>query len=952
MFLFLIIASLNASEPFEVAHYQTIITETNAPFAPRDLTRAGDRVFFSADHAMHGREPWVSDGTAAGTGILADLEPGTGGSDPQGFHIIGSRLYVRTHIDGNYPWYVLDLETDTVQPLDGPGGTYEGRGALTAGSLFYWTRAGELVQVDGTSSHVRATLPAPLPTRFGDPVVMKDRVYVVTAQAGEGFTLWKESNGVFQVVSRFIEDKAVYSTHYYVSFGLHADADRLYAWATWARGPKPHAEIWTSDGTAEGTGKLWEVTTESYSDTPITDSAFVDDTLYFSLRDGAGYRLAAAKNGVFYWVPGSGFIGGKLGVSDNGLLFSMSRAPGTSTLHVLPDDNAQPVPLLNARDARHMKQKADGFTYGVATVSGVYAVFRTDGTPEGTEVLGEGFADDCTGVHGRYIAAMSGELGFLENGETTRVDMNGLPRTTAMDVYRGGVVQDRFYFLSDGKLWEGFPDNALPVAELDDDMITPWGVGQFGVAGDNDYYFLEGGRNIWMIRAGNATRLRLNENIAAVQADDKTTYLFTDSFFDKGLFTLDSETLYLRELDRLRVRGEAASVFYRDKLWFPKVVDDDFMLARTDGNTVETVVRLTDRVSDRTAQAGIRGYLEADGYLYIEALEPHRVEDRYALLRSVLFRTDGSNRNTIRLGYGAFPKALSHGVTAIHENRLHVVAGDDLQFLAELDANAVGWENSPVVDGQMVFAGENGLWITDGSPEGTAPWLQTPVLASPFFIGTLGSKLLVGTDAGDKPGLWAVDRHDRSLTSLGEFSSLRRAAEASLNHAGKFYFPAETDRGDELWVTDGTVVGTRLVEDLEPGPKSSYPTNPAAAGDTLWFRAFTGEDWSWFTLTEDTVVEPEPLKIRLTAPSLTVGSCPRTAWVSGDPEGAEIEWEITNGRIEGDPTAARIRFHPTGIEAMILKVTVTDGNRRGTAEQRIGVVQLPRDPCAQDAEGE
>src|SRR4051794_22862914 len=43
-----------------------------------NLTRAGDRVFYVANDGVHGSELWSSDGTAAGTAMVADLTPGPG----------------------------------------------------------------------------------------------------------------------------------------------------------------------------------------------------------------------------------------------------------------------------------------------------------------------------------------------------------------------------------------------------------------------------------------------------------------------------------------------------------------------------------------------------------------------------------------------------------------------------------------------------------------------------------------------------------------------------------------------------------------------------------------------------------------------------------------------------------------------------------------------------------
>jgi ELWxxDGT repeat protein len=46
--------------------------------------------------------------------------------------------------------------------------------------------------------------------------------------------------------------------------------------------------------------------------------------------------------------------------------------------------------------------------------------------------------------------------------------------------------------------------------------------------------------------------------------------------------------------------------------------------------------------------------------------------------------------------------------------------------------------------------------------------------------------------------------------------------------------------GRELWQTDGTAAGTRLVQDVLAGPASSEPASFAAAGDTLFFAANDG----------------------------------------------------------------------------------------------------------------
>src|SRR5271166_5527277 len=49
---------------------------------PVDLVVVGATLFFSGIDAGHGKELWRSDGTQAGTKLVADINPGPGGSNP------------------------------------------------------------------------------------------------------------------------------------------------------------------------------------------------------------------------------------------------------------------------------------------------------------------------------------------------------------------------------------------------------------------------------------------------------------------------------------------------------------------------------------------------------------------------------------------------------------------------------------------------------------------------------------------------------------------------------------------------------------------------------------------------------------------------------------------------------------------------------------------------------
>ena len=107
-------------------------------------------------------------------------------------------------------------------------------------------------------------------------------------------------------------------------------------------------------------------------------------------------------------------------------------------------------------------------------------------------------------------------------------------------------------------------------------------------------------------------------------------------------------------------------------------------------------------------------------------------------------------------------------------------------------------------DGRLFFTADDGvtgreLWVSDGSAGGT--------------------RLLVQIEAGPDDG------QIRDLTPVG----------------GQLFFVARNEvAGEELWVTDGTAAGTRLAADIRIGPAGSNPSRLSAVGDTLVFAADDG----------------------------------------------------------------------------------------------------------------
>ena len=82
-----------------------------------DLVVHQSRLFFNGDDGIHGGEPWTSDGTAAGTRMIADVVPGKPGSYPYNWVPLGAAVYFVNHAAGGGRLWKTDLAGSGVAPV-------------------------------------------------------------------------------------------------------------------------------------------------------------------------------------------------------------------------------------------------------------------------------------------------------------------------------------------------------------------------------------------------------------------------------------------------------------------------------------------------------------------------------------------------------------------------------------------------------------------------------------------------------------------------------------------------------------------------------------------------------------------------------------------------------------------------------------------------------------------
>ena len=205
-------------------------------------------------------------------------------------------------------------------------------------------------------------------------------------------------------------------------------------------------------------------------------------------------------------------------------------------------------------------------------------------------------------------------------------------------------------------------------------------------------------------------------------------------------------------------------------------------------------------------------------------------------------------------------KALSNGIIfqqddGVHGNVWYRSDGTTAGTTSlDPDLNDLLSNNSEpiIIDNKAYFlAGDatNGLepWVTDGSPTGTRMLAnintnnQSSGIANMTRIGTTANYVFSSNDGVYGEELWVTDFTTAGTRMVRELQTGTENSAQSSPHqfyaAGdKVFFRAFSDAtGWEMWVTDGTSVGTRAL-DLNPGRPDSYIDQAYGLNGKLVFR--------------------------------------------------------------------------------------------------------------------
>ena len=652
-------------------------------------------------------------------------------------------------------------------------------------------------------------------------------------------------------------------------------------------------QLWRTDGTAESTVMVTDRVRTS-NDDPIQQMAAVGEELYFTGED--------RKHGVELWRtdgtdqgtalvadlhPGTGnsYPSDIVALDDTTLFWARFPAAacglwrtdgtpaGTLMIRSIRDFGIRPPDMNYCPNPDVAMRVGDDLLLSISR--GHRRLWRSDGTAEGTALVHafprKSITEWVQAADGRvYFAADDGEHG----SELWRTDGTASGTELVADVARGPASANpepvaagggAIYFLADAPrggraLW--VTDGTAPGTSLVKKLAANWSYG-FEAGDESLYFWADDGRHgseLWR-SDGTPQGTRMVRDIApGRKSAGPMGYTEIITIGDLAIFAAND-----------RAHGT--------ELW------------ASDGTHGGTQM-LAD-IGPGTGGVGPGWAKPLDGLVLFSADDGRHGRE--------LWRSDGTPEGTelVRDIGVSMASVEVFGATAVGEDLAYLGSRDgrgapltwidgatgQARQLANITRGEISYEVASL-GAEIVFAGASTRhgaepWVSDGTRPGTRMLKDIDRGRASDFCATRAG-------CGTHP----ADSGPDSFVTIGEVT----------------YFTAgDESRGRELWRTDGTPAGTRLVKDIGPGRKSGVQGRAlAGVGDVLYFAADDGRHGSELWRSDGTTAGTRMVK--------DIGPGWSVAW-----------WDAPVPSGSGDLVYFRAETNKTGLE-----LWVTDGTAAGT----------------------
>ena len=240
-----------------------------AASSPNWLHAAAGVVFFSADDGVHGKELWKTDGTDAGTVLVKDINPGATGSTPQNLQHIGNSweklLFTADDgVHGRELWVSDGTPAGTVLVKDilpGAGDGYPSDPYYPLSGMYAYFRADDgvngkqLWESDGTNAGTKMYLVNPAGDAFPTSMhLLGSKLIFAATDAAHGQELWSVTPGDYDGATLLKDINPGPANGNPYAFAL-ADPLLVFVGNDGVHGAEP----WRTDGTTAGTQMIKDV---------------------------------------------------------------------------------------------------------------------------------------------------------------------------------------------------------------------------------------------------------------------------------------------------------------------------------------------------------------------------------------------------------------------------------------------------------------------------------------------------------------------------------------------------------------------------------------------------------------------------------------------------------------------------------------------------------------------
>ena len=809
---------------------------------PNNFTFFNDQLYFNADDGSHGTELWVSNGTEAGTHLVKDILPGNSAGYPYNLTVVNNQLYFSAidDIHGIELWISDGTEAGTFIVKDI---------SLGKPDNFYNTN----------------TYPGNRGSSPSNFTPGNDKLYFTAIDDTHGRELWVSDGtemGTFMVKDISSgENDNFYETNYTGNRSSSPDNfifynDKLYFTAAddlYGR------ELWVSDGTEAGTFMIKDIAPGNRNSSPNNLTLF-NNQLYFS---------ADSK-----------------GTSED-----LWRSDGTETGTLLVKDIYPEVKVATDNLYAHANH-LHAFTvfnnqlYFMADTNGGYKLWVSNGTEASTTLVTpvtfvipyypyhpyDGFTPFQNKLY--FVAAdgvRGNELWVTDGTRTGTAVVKDVPGETQNYLT---TLNERLYFLTNsGELWatDGIPDLSagynltLQITGTGSGIVSSEGLPVGKSCGANCLNYLtntpinlivtpDPGSILVDWSAGCYSGMILTANtictatlMLAPSSQSEGVYLVKDIYPGNS----GSITSFFRPVVyHNRLYFWANDSVHGTELWVSDGTETGTSLVKdfTAGQS-DSFPTYFSIINDQ-GYLGISPLSQESGQLWVS----NGTETGTTLIKDIFL---GQPPSSPYLGnnlsaFATLNQQFYFIATTGQQRQLWVSDGTEagtLPFQEIFPSNLYSLPSYfTVFNDKLYFQVDdaihgNDLWVTDGSKSGTQlvkdilPGSRSSIL---YYLTVLNNKLLFVANSQ----LWTSDGTEAGTTLVKDIFPGGQAFEyygdpSLIIINNQLYFIANDGiHGKELWISDGTVTGTRLTKDIFPGkdgiPNGSF-TFTTTLNDKLYF---------------------------------------------------------------------------------------------------------------------